>query len=297
MIEFTLQLGRAEQMGEMMRKLLIVGTLMSLAALVNADQPKKVSKEVKNALGMILVRIPAGTIVMGSPKTELHRGSDETQHDVTISKPFYLGAFEVTQGQFEKVIGSNPAHFRAAGGGKSRVDGRDSADYPVERVSWLDAVDFCKKLSASEKKIYRLPTEAEWEYACRAGTRTVFHLGNDFNSNLANINGLSYSSYGKEIAGPFYRSTVKAGEYKRNDFGLYDMHGNVQEWCADWYSEDYYQKSPKSDPTGPAEGTERVLRGGAWPSSAKACRSAARNHMPPEEKTYTSGFRVVLEAK
>jgi formylglycine-generating enzyme required for sulfatase activity len=254
-------------------------------------------KEIKNSINLRLVLIPAGKFTMGSPKDELHRNADEQQHEVTIGKPFYLGAFEVTQEQYQKVMGTNPSFFCKTGTGKARVKENDTSEYPVERVSWLDAVEFCRKLSALEKKHYRLPTEAEWEYACRAGTTTVFNVGDDFNSNRGNINGLSYSAYGKAEAGPFWRSTLQGGEYKKNAFGLYDMHGNVQEWCSDWYDEDYYKNSPKTDPTGPANGTERILRGGGWPSSAKACRSAARGHLPPDEKSYTSGFRVVLEAK
>ncbi len=289
-----------------MRGILIISTLIvCVAALasgvgvycyLDAVQPKDGSKEIKNSIGMTLVRIPPGAFVMGSPDKELHRQGDETQHEVAITTAFYLGTLEVTQGQYDKIMGVNPSHFSAKGGGKQQVKDRDTTAYPVERVSWADAVEFCKKLSAKEEKTYRLPTEAEWEYACRSGTNTVFHTGNDFNSTLANINGLGYSSYGKETGGPFYRCTVAGGEYKRNNFGLFDMHGNVQEWCADWYAADYYKSSPKNDPLGPKDGTERVLRGGAWLSSAKACRSAGRNHMAPDEKTYTSGFRVVLEA-
>jgi formylglycine-generating enzyme required for sulfatase activity len=264
---------------------------------LGANEAKEAGKPITNSVGMSLVRIPAGAFTMGSPENEKHRGDDEQQHEVAITKPFRLGLYEVTQEQYEKVMGANPSHFSAKGGGKQRVDKKDTSHHPVERVSWQDAVEFCQKLSAKEGKTYRLPTEAEWEYTCRAGAKTVFHAGNDFNSNLANINGLIYSSYGKQEAGPFYRSTVPVGEYKANAFGVFDMHGNVQEWCADWYAEDYYKKSPKSDPAGPAEGMERVLRGGAWPSSAKACRSAGRHHLAPEEKSYTTGFRVVLELK
>lgn len=290
-----------------MRRLIIISTLLvcvaSLASgvgvycVIDAVQPKDPPKEIKNSIGMTLVRIPPGSFTMGSPEKELHRQKDETPHEVAITKAFYLGNLEVTQGQYEKIMESNPSHFSAKGGGKQQVLDRDTSSYPVERVSWSDAVEFCNKLSSKEGKTYRLPTEAEWEYACRAGTTTVFHHGNDFNSTLGNINGLSWSSYGKETSGPFYRRTTGVGEYKRNAFGLYDMHGNVQEWCSDWYDADYYKSSPKSDPPGAQKGTERVLRGGAWPSSAKACRSAARNHLPPEEKTYTTGFRVVLEMK
>ncbi len=267
---------------------------------IRAAQPNPVgtdAKDIKNSIDMKLARIPAGTYRMGSPKEEFYRNEDETQHEVVITKPFYMGVFEVTQGQYEKVMGKNPSFFSATGGGKQRVEGRNPAEHPVEKVSWLDAVEFCKKLSEKEKKTYRLPTEAEWEYACRAGTKTVFHAGNDFNSNLANINGLVYSSYGKEEAGPFWRCTVKVGDYKANTFGLFDMHGNVQEWCSDWYAANYYTKSSKENPQGPVEGTERVLRGGGWPSSAKACRSAMRNQLAPDKSSWTSGFRVVLETK
>jgi formylglycine-generating enzyme required for sulfatase activity len=282
-----------------MRAFVILPTMMAglLTFSTPAEQAKEPPREVKNSVGMKLRHIPAGKFTMGSPTDEKHRHTDETQHEVTISKAFYLCVYEVTQGQYEKIMGANPSHFSANGGGKQQVEGRDTSDYPVERVTWQNAALFCKKLSSQEEKTYRLPTEAEWEYACRAGTTTVFNSGNDFHSRLANINGLMYAAYGKEIPGPFYRRTVSGGEYKRNDFGLADMHGNVQEWCADWYAEDYYKNSPKNDPPGPKDGKERVLRGGAWPSSAKACRSAARNHLPPDEKSYTTGFRVVLEMK
>ncbi|MBI3823098.1 MAG: formylglycine-generating enzyme family protein [Planctomycetes bacterium] len=287
-----------------MRILFVPGLLaMGLTAMglrLSADaahQAKDPPKEITNSLEMPLIRIPAGTFTMGSPADEKHRNADETQHDVKITKPFYLSVYEVTQHQYATIMGKNPSHFCKTGGGKQQVLERDTSHYPVERVSWNDAVEFCKKLSAKENKTYRLPTEAEWEYACRAGTKTVFSAGNEFHSYLANINGLNYSSYGKEVSGPFYRCTRTVGEYKRNAFGLADMHGNVQEWCADWYGEDYYKNSPKEDPSGPKEGTERVSRGGAWPSSAKACRSASRNHLAPDEKTYTTGFRVVLETK
>lgn len=275
-----------------MRTLILLATLMASTSVT--AQPK----EVKNSIGMELTLIPAGKFLMGSPMDEAQRNDDEPQHEVTIAKPFYVGVFEVTQGQYQKIVRQSPSFFAKTGGGKERIKELDTSNYPVERVSWLEAVEFCKMLSAKEEgRTYRLPTEAEWEYACRAGTKTPFHFGNDFNSNLGNINGLSYASYGKETAGPFWRSTVLQGQYQKNAFGLHDMHGNVQEWCSDWYDADYYTKSPKEDPQGPEKGTERVLRGGAWPSSAKACRSAARNHFPPDERTYTTGFRVVLEVK
>ena len=264
---------------------------------VDARQPNDAPREVKNSIGMTFIRISAGTFLMGSPAGELHRNADETQHEVTVTNPFFLGVHEVTQGQYEKIMGTNPSYWSANGDGKQRFKNKDTTHYPVERVSWHDAIEFCKKLSAAEKRTYRLPYEAEWELACRAGTKTVFSAGNDFHSNFANINGLGYSSYGKETAGPFFRSTVRVGGYPPNDVGLHDMHGNVQEWCADWYGENYYKKCAKDDPPGPPQGSERVLRGGAWPSSAKACRSALRNHLPPDEKNYATGFRVVMQAR
>jgi len=299
------------------RVLLAIGALAGLSSIgggigiyyfyrpvpeARVEQPK--DNEVTNTIDMKLVLIQAGKFKMGSPVKELHREDDELEHEVAITRPFYMGVYEVTQSQYQKIMGANPSFYSADGGGKQRVAKKDTADYPVERVAWPDAVEFCKKLSAKEGKTYRLPTEAEWEYACRAGGATPFHgstknPGDKFNSNLGNINGLSYSSYGSEVSGPFPRATVKVGEYSEyaNAFGLFDMHGNVQEWCTDWYAADYYKSSPKDNPRGPAEGTERVLRGGAWPSSAKACRAAARNKLAPDEKSWTNGFRVVLEVK
>src|SRR5581483_11114694 len=192
-----------------------------------------------------------------------------------------------------------PSWFSAQGGGKSRVQGKDSADYPVENVTWHDAVEFCRKLGElpAEKKTgrrYRLPTEAEWEYACRAGTTTVFHYGDNLDAYKANFCGLVYAAYGNAGAGPFLRSTTSVGAYAANPFGLYDTHGNVQEWCQDWYAADAYTKGPAQDPQGPEIGTERVLRGGGWPHSGKAVRSAVRNKLPPDETHYSAGFRVVM---
>ena len=155
-----------------MRRFVTIGIhVVCLIALANgvglhrylaADQPNETAKEIKNSIGMTLIRIPAGAFLMGSPAEEKHRGGDESQHDVSITKPYYLGAFEVTQEQYANIMGANPSHFSAKGGGKQQVQDRDTSDYPVERVSWLDAVEFCKKLSVKEEKAYRLPTEAEW---------------------------------------------------------------------------------------------------------------------------------------
>jgi formylglycine-generating enzyme required for sulfatase activity len=271
------------------------GSLMWYSWSAGAQSP---AKEVTNSIGMKFVLVPAGSFTMGSPESERDRGADETQHEVAISKAFYLGIYEVTQGQFQQVMGKNPSFFSRDGPGKQRVAGLDTAQLPVENVSWLDAHAFCKKLGelpAEKGRSYRLPTEAEWEYACRAGTREATHYGDKIDATQANFNGLS--PYNTTTGGPFYRRTTKAGDFQPNALGLYDMHGNVQEWCADWYAADYYAKSPKADPQGPAEGTERVLRGGAWVHSGKSCRSAVRNKHAPETASYSFGFRVVLVAK
>ena len=262
-------------------------------------QAQPPAKEVSNSLDMAFVHIPAGSFVMGSPDEETDRGADELQHAVTISRPFYLAVTEVTQGQYEKVMGKNPSFFSKNGTGKQRVEGMDTSKNPVEKVSWHDADQFpagsWAEFPAEKGRTYRLPTEAEWEYACRAGAKTATQFGNHLDSNEANFNGLS--PYNTDEGGPFWRRTTRVSEYKVNAFGLYDMHGNVQEWCADWYAADSYAKSPKADPAGPAEGTERVLRGGAWPNTGKACRSAARNKHAPDSASYTFGFRVVLMVK
>jgi formylglycine-generating enzyme required for sulfatase activity len=281
-----------------MVRFLCVVLVGAAGALVTADEPKVET----NSVGMKFALVPAGKFLMGSPESERGRGDDERQHEVTITRPFNLGVHEVTQGQYAKVMGKNPSWFAPQGGGKQRVDGKNTADYPVDNVTWLDAVEFCKKLGsltaeAEAGRSYRLPTEAEWEYACRAGTTTVFHYGDDLDAYKANFCGLVYAAYGKAGAGPFVRRTAAVGEYKPNAFGLYDMHGNVQEWCQDWYAVDAYPSEPQTDPVGPPQGTERVLRGGGWPHSGKSVRSAVRNKLAPDESHYSAGLRVVLMAR
>ncbi len=269
----------------------------SRPTLGRAEAAQAPERQLSNSIGMKFVLVPAGSFTMGSPSSEPHRGADEVQHKVAISRPFYLGVYEVTQGQYEKVMGARPSFFSTTGTGKERVGKADTSGFPVENVSWNDAVAFCKKLGEmpAEKEAgrsYRLPTEAEWEYACRAGGPEATHFGEQMDANQANFNGLS--PYNTTTGGPFFRRTLRVGSYQPNAWGLYDMHGNVQEWCADWYAADYYARSPKADPAGPAEGTERVLRGGAWVHSGKACRSAVRNKHDPGAATYSFGFRVVL---
>jgi formylglycine-generating enzyme required for sulfatase activity len=242
-------------------------------------------KEFSNSIGMKLVPIPVGKFTMGSPVDEKGRGADEYQHAVEITEPFYLGAHAVTQAQYRKVMGKNPSHFSLTGIGKRAVGRFSTDDFPVERVSWHEAVEFCKNLSAlpeekAARRFYRLPAEAEWEYACRAGSSTPFHFGNTISSRLAN--------YGGKLG-----RTRKVGSYKPNAFGLYDMHGNVWQWCLDWYGKDYYRTAVKNDPQGPTKGQHRVVRGGAWNEDAANCRSATRAKVPPDKRNNGAGFRVV----
>ena len=256
-------------------------------------QAQDADKVITNAIGMKLTLIPAGKFMMGSPAAEAERDDEELQHEVAISKPFYLGVYEVTQGQYEKVMGKNPAHFRQGG------------DYPIEQVRLAEALTFCRNLSdlPAEKKagrVYRLPTEAEWEYACRAGATTVFHFGNALSSKQANFNGLY--PYGDAPKGDKLQKTTKVGSYTPNAWGLYDMHGNVAEWCSDWYDPDYYKSSPKQDPRGPAKGVLKtdyedffyVVRGGCWLDEARACRAAYRFRLQPSEQYRWVGFRVAF---
>jgi formylglycine-generating enzyme required for sulfatase activity len=239
-------------------------------------------KEVVNTIGMKLLLIPAGAFTMGSPASEKDRDDDETQHQVTLTKPFYMGRTEVTQGQWKKVMGTEPWK------GKAYVQEGD--DYPAVYVSWDDAVEFCKKLSAMEGKVYRLPTEAEWEYACRGGTNTAFSFGND-EAELS-----KYAWWGAL----FGNGNAKDEQYAHrvaqklaNPFGLHDMHGNVLEWCSDWYGD--YPSTPLTDPRGPGSGSSRVLRGGSWGSVPRSVRCALRLYGTPGGRFSSFGFRLVLE--
>jgi len=256
-------------------------------------------KTVVNSLGMKFALIPAGAFLMGSPQEEKQRSKDEEQHEVLITRPFYLGVYPLTQGQWRAVMGNNPSCCCATGGGKEEVQGMDTDDFPVENVSWEDAQEFLGKLVAlgEEREVgrqYRLPAEAEWEYASRGGASDyqVFHYGNVLSSTQANFNG-NYP-YGGAAKGPYLERTSKVGSYEPNSFGLYDMHGNVWEWCSDWYDKDYYKNSPRRDPAGPSAGSCRVLRGGSWDCFGQRCRSAWRNGTEPANRYEYLGFRIVL---
>jgi formylglycine-generating enzyme required for sulfatase activity len=265
------------------------------------DTKLEEAKSFTNSIGMKLVLIPEGKFKMGSPADEkgrepVDKGS-EYQHEVEITKPFYLGVYTVTQQQYKRVMGENPSWFSAQGGGKRKVEDLDTDDFPVESVSWEDAKKFCDKLSdrAAERRqgrMYRLPTEAEWEYACRGGASSSnpFHFGKSLSTRHANFDG---RRYGGRAKGPFLNRTCKVGSYRPNKFGLYDMHGNVFQWCNDWYAKDYYKDSPAKDPQGPDYGTARVVRGGCWHRLGRECRAAYRGRYEPGKRQLSFGFRVV----
>ncbi|MCI0463243.1 MAG: bifunctional serine/threonine-protein kinase/formylglycine-generating enzyme family protein [Gemmataceae bacterium] len=282
-------------------------------------KPPVLAKEIKNTLGMQLVLIPKGTFQMGSPESDKERFTNEHQHEVEITKPFYLGKFEVTKGEFAAFVQATGYKTEAEKGGKGgygidtkgnwsqkpeytwRNPGFEQTDrHPVVNVSWNDAVVFCEWLSAKEGKKYRLPTEAEWEYSCRAGTTTRYHSGDDPKT-LATVGNVADASAKRKFPGwttikadDGYVFTAPAGQFKANAFGLHDMHGNVWEWCQDWYKEDYYQTSPREDPQGPGAGVYRVIRGGSWNDNPRSCRAAYRYDVTPSNRNYDLGFRVVL---
>jgi formylglycine-generating enzyme required for sulfatase activity len=243
------------------------------------------SRMIDNSIGMKLMLIPAGEFQMGSPDSDNDASADEKpQHRVRITRPFYLGVTEVTQGQYRAITGENPSHFKG------------SDDLPVEQVSWNDAIAFCNKLSEREGLKpyyqsggaqsggdgYRLPTEAEWEYACRAGATTRFCSG-DADASLGEY-AWFYANSGNK--------THPVGQKHPNVWGLYDMHGNVYEWCGDGYAADYDRGSPDADPRGSLQAADRVDRGGCWGSVPQVCRAANRYGLAPGFRSDNLGFRL-----
>jgi formylglycine-generating enzyme required for sulfatase activity len=262
-----------------------------LAPVEPSPAPFEPSREITNTLGMKLVLIRAGEFLMGSPDSDKDADADEKpQHTVGITRPFYLGIHEVTQGQYRAVTGEAPSHFKG------------SEDLPVETVSWLDAINYCNALSRKEGLPpfyrvqgetvevpdwngpgYRLPTETEWEYACRAGGTTRYSFGDD----PARLGAFAW--YDGNSGG----QTHPVGQKRRNAWGLYDMHGNVWEWCWDEYEADYYSKKPPAaDPLGPSQAATRVYRGGGWGINPQFCRSALRFGFAPGSRYGNLGFRV-----
>src|SRR5208337_1022563 len=257
-------------------------------------------KGIISSIGLKLVRIEPGSFLMGTTKEQIDQllrlfrdseregfDAEQPQHPVKIMRPFFLGTHLVTQGQYKAIMGSTPSHFKG------------SDDLPVGNVSWLDAVNFCNKMSDKDKRTpfyringtdvadvggkgYRLPTEAEWEYACRAGSATLFPFGDDAGK-LGEHAWYSSNSQSK---------THHVGQKPPNVSGLCDLLGNVWEWCADWYDEKYYAASPAADPPGASGASLRVFRGGSWYLNAGYCRPAYRSRSEPESRDSTLGFRV-----
>jgi uncharacterized protein (TIGR02996 family) len=252
-----------------------------------------------SSIGMRLALIRSGRFLMGSAESEPgHEFREAPVHEVEITRPFYLGIFPVTQAEFQSVMRRNPSEFRAGGDSASAVAGLDTTTFPVDNVTWQEAVSFCRRLSsrAAEKRAgreYRLPTEAEWEYACRAWLgNDPFSLGQSISARLANYDGRH--PYRGSRLGPHLDRTSAVGSYPPNPFGLYDMHGNVWEWCSDWYDEEYYAHSPPRDPAGPEQGDLRVQRGGCWGAIGECCRSASRDMDDPDGAQFVFGMRVAM---
>jgi formylglycine-generating enzyme required for sulfatase activity len=246
-----------------------------------------------------MVRINGGTFTMGSPTNEVGRDNDEIQRQVTISS-FQMSRYQITQREYQEIMGKNPSRFRGD-------------NLPVEWVTWFDAVEYCNRRSQREGLTpaytitvitrthrtvtwdrsangYRLPTEAEWEYACRAGTTTPFNTGNNITTSQANYNG--NHPYNNNARGEYRKHTIQVGSFAPNAWGLYDMHGNVSEWCWDFY--DTYADGVQTDPTGAtSRAVYRVFRGGSWGDGGKSLRSSYRSRGVPESRYVIVGFRVV----
>ena len=260
---------------------LVLGAFFGVATAF-PEQPavsRQPGRAFTNNLGMKFVYIKPGSFMMGSPSEESGRDDDERQHRVTLTQGFYLQTTEVTQGQWQRVMGTNPSRFKNCG-----------SECPVEQVSWNDVQMFIQKLNWMEGAVkYRLPTEAEWEYAARAGTNTAFSWGNEVGCSKANYGeGYILACKGKNPG-----RTMKVGSFPPNHWGLHDMHGNVWEWCQDRYGA--YTSDTVMNPEGSSSGPFRVLRGGGWRYFAWICRSANRHRSRPGSSFDSLGFRLVGE--
>ncbi len=270
--------------GQLIRCPLCAGTFTVPPLPKMSAPPPPVSKAGElytNSLGMKFAWIPPGTFLMGSPPNELERQDDETQHKVTLTKGFWMGVHQVTQAQWQAVMGFNPSNC-------------EGANRPVEEISWNDAFAFCTALRTMDGKMYRLPTEAEWEYACRAGTTTPFHFGATISTDQANYDGRYTYDTGKE--GVYRKGTTPVGSFPANAWGLFDMHGNVWEWCQDLYAP--YKTGDITDSLNETSGgacvLRRVLRGGSYFRQPWDCRSAFRFRRTPGSGNYPAGCRVCL---
>ena len=319
---------------------IVLFTMAGTAFSETKEPPKKIAVDLGGGVKLKMVLIPAGEFKMGSGESaeataaffKKTYGEDfltadffkdeHPQHRVRITKPFYLGTYHVTRGQFRQFVADTGYKTDAEKGERPGAYGWDpdkkefgfnakyswrnagfeqTDEHPVVNVSWNDAVEFCKWLSKKEGKTYRLPTEAEWEYACRAGTTTRYYSGDDPET-LAKVGNVADAAAKAQF--PDWKYTIKAndgyvftapvGKFKPNAFGLCDIHGNAWQWCADWYDDGYYAGSPTDDPPGPTTGSYRVLRGGGWDYPAGSCRSAGRFRGLPGYWYDGLGFRVSL---
>jgi len=240
----------------------------------------------KNEKGLLEAEFLHGIKMVYIPKGEFHMGSnigdkDEKPVHKVFLEGYWIGKYEITQGQWQAVMGNNPSHFK------------NGNSFPVEHVSWGDCQDFIKKYRQETGLNFRLPTEAEWEFACRAGTTTPFCYGKSLSSDQANFDGRY--PYGGAKKGVYRKKTTPVGSFQLNSWGLYDMHGNVYEWCQDWYSSDYYKHTPsKKNPQGPESGSIHVVRGGSWYAYGKSLRSANRYKPLLSNSRFGVGFRLCL---
>jgi formylglycine-generating enzyme required for sulfatase activity len=255
------------------------GFVIILAQPVSADKSLCAETSLKaltNTVGMVFIYVPPGSFLMGSPPDEAGRDLDESQHEITLSEGFYLQETEVTQAQWKAVMGDNPSMMK-------------NPDYPATNISWDNALAFIQQLNQPEgTDAYRLPGEAEWEWACRAGSPSGFPAGAVLSTDQANYDGNHpYNGYEK---GVFRRGIVKTGAFQPNPWGLYDMSGNVWEWCQDAYGP--YPSTAETDPVGPSQGLFKVVRGGSWYYDIQSCRCASRHKADPSKESILIGFRV-----
>ncbi len=244
---------------------------------------KYITEDLGNGVTLEMVQIPGGTFTMGSPESEAGRSKDEGPQRQVKVPSFFIGRYVVTQAQYQAIMGNNPANFKGA-------------NRPVENVSWDDAVEFCKKLTQRTGRNYKLPSEAEWEYACRAGTTTPFYFGETITTELVNYDGTA-TPYGSAPKGVYRKETTEVGKFRPNAFGLYDMHGNVWEWCQDVWNEVNYNSNAPTDGSGSISGNDNqiyLLRGGSWNVLPEDCRSAYSLNVTRTNQLNAFGFRMVV---